>query len=111
MRQIKFRVWDDYNKELFNIEDFYYFEEQGIHNSSECCLMQFTGILDKNGKEIYEGDILQDINYPFYIEPVFWATTENDYDFDGWLCEHFHPSSKYEIVGNIYENKDLLTIK
>lgn len=109
MRQIKFRTWDDRCNEMIYIDDFYFFEEHGIHSSSDCLLMQFTGLLDKNGKEIYEGDILQDINYPFYKDPVFWATVEDEYDIDGWLCKHFQPfNGVHEVIGNIYENPELL---
>lgn len=116
MRQIKFRVWDEYSQELFNIEDFYYFEEQGIHNSSECCLMQFTGILDKNGKEIYEGDCVQftqhlfntpEEKFPVKIKEVKWLDWEGKWN----LRETNAGESNFEVIGNIYENPELLNNK
>lgn len=102
-RVIKFRVWDEYNKELFNIEDFYFFEEQGIHDSSKCCLMQFTGLLDSTGREIYEGDIMCDQYGPFEVK---WGTF-------GWYPFEYNGGSEvspelYEVIGNIYENPELI---
>jgi uncharacterized phage protein (TIGR01671 family) len=65
------------------------------------CLMQFTGLLDKNGKEIFEGDIL---SHRYYSKPVICEFV------DGSLI--FGDISKYdkslEVIGNIYENPELL---
>lgn len=72
---------------------------------------QFTGLLDKNGKEIYEGDIIS--NYQANVNCVFWFI-------DGsWCIENYHAGalllSEYavesEIIGNIYENQELLKEK
>ena len=88
-------------------------------------LMQFTGLLDKNGKEIYEGDIVNSDEYPFkcdgvqgYLGVVEWFEEDlcwsvsvdcvND-NLQGaavgcGLTEH-----KFEVIGNIYESPGLLT--
>lgn len=101
MRQIKFRTW--YSNEMIYINDFYFFEENGIHDSTECCLMQFTGFQDKTGLEIYEGDILcptcnldnkPDLTVKIIvtIPDIYFYFTENE----------------FYIIGNIYETPNLL---
>jgi len=84
-------------------------------------LMQYTGLKDKNGKEIYEGDILcitdeilADIigGHARYepenrIESVFWSDTSAC-----WVTKTNSIAEDYldsEVIGNIYENKELLT--
>lgn len=67
MREIKFRAWDKENSEmtLFTFDDV---SSGQVGNNdqyiSEMVVMQYTGLLDKNGKEIYEGDIIRDAFTP-----------------------------------------------
>ena len=89
----------------------------------DCCdenfkIMQFTGAHDKRGKEIYEGDILKE-QPNGYIGKVLWdwdgylsVEWNSDYDMEypDWLwsamiCDH---SDRIEVIGNIYENPELL---
>ena len=116
MREIKFRAWDEYLKcfyyDGFSISPHGIIDPQMqnryVYSNSPNLLMleQFTGLLDKNGKEIFEGDILQ---HPTIkdLGPVEWDEYYASFD---WL----HPKmygwsmSDAEIIGNIHENPELL---
>jgi len=122
MREIKFRAWDKVEKYLskpFQLEDIDNGEiEEGTILLSECELMQYTGLKDKNGKEIYEGDIYKDY-YAGKCKPkeekfgkitiwegeptikVFRDIRNSSY-FKGVDLRY------YEVIGNIYENPELL---
>ena len=125
MREIKFRCWDEKLKrwEYWGLpEDAGYiagrFNKQNATKKgrrfSTLTMGQFTGLLDKNGKEIFEGDILQCTapceNEGYRTSPVWedgkyqsgkLRTAE---DFNRNLIEE----DKLEIIGNIYENENLL---
>src|SRR5690625_2012773 len=85
-------------------------------------LMQYTGLKDKNGKEIYEGDIVK-ITNPFaedIISKVVWGGTEYPafdlpkYDGDtmnAFSAIRFNGDDEMEVIGNIFEHKELLEVK
>lgn len=58
MREIKFRIWRVKEKKLYPPYSVYDTEDDGYIPSGDAVIMQYTGLKDKNGKEIYEGDIL-----------------------------------------------------
>lgn len=74
-------------------------------------LMQYTGLRDKNGKEIYEGDVVLYLNCTNDAEKAAVRYYEDDagfYPFGGCTCGDSRASSP-EVIGNIYENPELLT--
>lgn len=122
MRTIKFRAWDESQKymakqgtpDLETIQSFFF-------HFGGCQLMQFTGLTDKNGVEIYEGDILSDWNEVDGKEvqsflQVFWCSDtgawrlDNSFNQDkssGDLLSEELIGFAYEITGNIYKNPEL----
>lgn len=137
MREIKFRVYDeDYKKMRYlnDLHDSITFRENGnayYHNLQTGLgdwfsdLMQYTGLKDKNGVEIYEGDIIdihqtvngynqfviEHNNYKFsaryYNQKAKEIGNWYNYDLDE-LFELNEYEKELEVIGNIYENKELL---
>jgi len=109
-REIKFRAWDDI--EMVYISDLFWFEENhfsSVNDNLGHKLMQYTGLKDKNGKEIYEGDIVKgDLGHVGTVEynaPSFEVRWN-----DGDCCKIFDAvHGVIEVIGNIYENPNLLT--
>ncbi len=68
--------------------------------------MQYTGLKDKNGKEIYEGDVLSGRYIVEYKNDCF-VVQEHTND---WSSVHYvlHHNPEMEVIGNIYENPELL---
>ena len=125
MREIKFRAWDKKNKamfypqELIQLDRVYagYFDDSGCPKTDEnIILMQYTGLKDKNGREIYEGDIVKykgllgrkKIGIVKYIEEeALFAIIEN-YTKDTLWSFDLSCADDLEVIGNIYENPELL---
>ena len=138
-REIKFRAWDRLNKEMIEVyaidntkkgateENAYEskgYNEHGqkrfyLHNVD---LMQFTGLLDKNGKEIYEGDIVHNIKrlknweVKFHRQHVGFVMIrqENMKNYFSQFNVNFSDGEIYqcdyiEVIGNIFEHPELLT--
>ena len=129
MREIKFRAWDKKCIEVYGTGMSYgepeYFDDMlafrfnhfESDNPSEIIYEQFTGLCDKNGKEIYEGDIIQDSTFKdrgSYIMAVEWEKEAASFVLtrNGWAFRHyFYESSNpddCEVIGNIHENPELL---
>lgn len=81
-----------------------------MHHYSSCKnIMQFTGLFDKNGKEIYEGDICK--HKEDIAKIIFWegAFIFNKYATHNYSLTNFDCCRTFEVLGNIYENSELLT--
>ncbi|MGG0619241.1 YopX family protein [Bacillus altitudinis] len=134
MREIKFRAW--YGSKLGMMTPSFNGDINEIFAQKHGDYMQFTGLKDCNGVEIYEGDIIHCVHWFFNgdeIEEHFTAsvgfrdgsfTLENIKsryysDFTGeengkgicWIGDINYCEEDYEVIGNIYENPELLTEK
>lgn len=136
MREIKFRVWDKTNK-CFALEDSFVIGNNGTvylwksDNSLTCIkkfeINQFTGLLDKQGVKIYEGDILRADRLDSENKEWLGVVKHNSY---GGLCLYYNKyisntdktlqtpiqdpqnaiwiKQHCEVIGNIYENSELI---
>jgi hypothetical protein len=111
MRVIKFRAWD---KEKAKMDKNFRFDEFNDVNDyfadDDFVFMQYTGLKDQNGKEIYEGDIILLPNGN--LGEIFWGNFYAGFEisFNGAFPEELDVrlAGSSEIIGNIYENKELL---
>ena len=128
----KYRAWDkelqtmldvsliDFKKGVL-VGEHWEFGETNFMSFDEIVLMQSTGLKDKNGKEIFEGDVVQfedcyEASDFLYIntgiiewcQGGFHITNRHSVTMEDLLCEE---SLDVEIIGNIYENHELLEVK
>jgi uncharacterized phage protein (TIGR01671 family) len=111
MREIKFRAWDKRKKYMEEISWPWAILDNTIYDitggrkhkeKDDIILMQYTGLKDKNGKEIYEADII--IADWSFKEPTEIKWPEFYYN----LIEYGLDGEDLEVIGNLYENPELL---
>ena len=130
MREIKFRAWDKKNKRwlYFDLNSLVYSSDEGVINIKDwddTILVNqlnwylYTGLKDKSGKEIYEGDVVEFLGllcgqrepmeaYIYYEAPCFEAIAIKPEDISGKGRPLDMRQNQYKIIGNIYENPELL---
>lgn len=121
----KFRAWLKKEQKMDNdvdhiswLEDELYCIGDGITymvSAEDLVLMQSTGLLDKYGKEIFEGDIVK-MSKDVYSEPTYYEVVRHyggAYRLESKQhgCELWLRHTNCEVVGNIYENRELLEDK
>jgi len=147
MREIKFRAWDKIVSKMRTVAGIDLFVPRVVFSYKEgvddfipkermledCILMQYTGLKDKNGKEIYEGDVVEyqyfntseqeirksevklmsigDVNRNIEAYYPFCYSISGSYkEKEREITEcYLTPSNDCEIIGNIYENPELLS--
>ena len=131
MRTIKFRAWDKKeNRWLFGYKEMGGFNLMGeiimlgefssipLEKLKDVEIMQFTGLLDKNGKEIYEGDLIRyylnftdasinEIRQCIWYHSGFGFKKPDEEDQSALYMQ----TNRLEVIGNIYSNPELLTSK
>lgn len=119
MRELKFRIWEEREKAYDTWS--YILDESGnlcrnVYGALIGCdkkdyiVEQYTGLKDKNGKEIYENDIVDD-GFSRICE-IRWSEHSTEFEAinenDGYVTSIWFVAQYGEVIGNIHENADLL---
>ena len=129
MREIKFRVWDESKKVMLSQVGSWYFNDEyneiAFHMNDVTFsdhkylkLMQYTGLKDRNGKEIYEGDVIEEYDDGLYHWVVKWDNEcacfylhEQNIGEKFYLDDLVSVVDKGKVIGNIHEHPHLLKIE
>lgn len=113
----KYRAWNKETKTMNGMAEIYRNRNQEIElrpRDGNIILMQSTGLVDKNGKKIFEGDILASETYPvngaveYRAKLGMWVNCLKEYSYYEYLG---NVASNRKIIGNIYENPEFLEVE
>ena len=126
-REIKFRAWDIYENKFINDiyitenGEMFTFNEYDIaiyRRHEDIILMQYTGLKDKNGVLIFEGDVVQSDKFNYFVvfengSFVLYHTLLKNFDGSKYrwgLLSRVYELHNFniQVIGNIYENKELI---
>lgn len=112
MREIKFRAWvkDIEPHDMYMVDDIIFKENsigylESTHQSFDFILMQYTGLRDNNGVEIYEGDLVRPANEK---DKTYCIEVKLGAPYDQMRPHWMIWPEDNEVIGNIYENPDLI---
>ena len=112
-REIKFRAFIDWDEDNPVMEYFTLYERVRQYCSDDKYVMQFTGLLDKNGKEVFEGDVVK-TDSPAHVSPtvkeVIFANGAFQVKLGDWAIPLLAvlDGGTIEVIGNIHLNPELL---
>lgn len=124
---LRFRAWNKATKEMYEVDDIMsidfgkseisvktlFFERTNYYNFNDIVLMQSTGLFDKNGKEIFEGDIIDSTDgfltgvIEFRVSLGMFISELVEYNNFERLC---NVASSRKIIGNIWEHPELAEV-
>ena len=117
IRQIRIRGWDaqenrmiDLSKTLHDAESIIITHDILLGKSKRFIPMQSTGVKDKNGKEIFDGDIVKSEleDGEFTYDSISWSDKFLGWENNGIGLHELMETVDFAVVGNIYENPELL---
>ena len=125
-REIKFAFWHNWKKEMWGVDSINWVYKEVWNGGdgaslNDGVLLQYTGFVDKNGKEIYEGDIITVFDYCDDGDIITTKASEvkfknGSFGFKNDITRDFYsfsncnrPGTSFKIIGNKFENPELIT--